>query len=187
MVLGATPVVGILSLTIDGSVIPPAPSQTPTSRFTAGYFFTPEAIQLQGYCFPRRSRVVIRYTGGYDPIPGSIQEACIEMVARKYRERTRIAEHSRSLGGAETVSYSTVAFSRRDVVTDIQVILDYYRNPVPIPRPILLPPPAPVLELEDTTTVIELEDQTTPIVDESGPTQVSGSVAPPPPPSHTPY
>ncbi|HUE67177.1 MAG TPA: hypothetical protein VMP38_03270, partial [Candidatus Acidoferrum sp.] len=78
----------------------------------------------------------------------------------------RIAEHSRSIGGGETVAYSTVMFSRRDMATDIQALLYQYRQSAILLRPTLLPTPPAGLEFEDVTTVIELEDATTPIVSE---------------------
>lgn len=160
MVLAVTPVTAILSLSIDTLSIPPSPTVV-----TAGYQFTPTEIQLLGYCFARNSRVVVQYTAGYNPIPPDIQQTAIELVVRKYRERTRIAETSRSLGGAETVAYSTMVFSPRDM-TDIQAALWQYRQAAPLLRATLIPPPPTPLELEDTTTVVELEDAVTPIVEE---------------------
>jgi hypothetical protein len=71
------------------------------------------------------------------------------------------------LGGAETVAYSTVTFSMRDVVTDIEALLWQYREAAPLLLATRLPPVAAPLELEDATTVIELEDATTPIVEET--------------------
>jgi hypothetical protein len=132
-----------------------------------GYFFDATSVILRGTPFQRGiANVIIEYTAGYDPIPGDIQQACIEMVVRKYRERMRIGETSRSLGGAETVAYSTVMFSRRDMGTDIEALLWQYRQDAPIMRATLIPPPPVPFTAEDTQTVIELEDQTTPIVAE---------------------
>jgi hypothetical protein len=170
MPLAVSPVVGIISLTIDGLAIPPAPvlnAQTTTFGSVAGYTFTPTELGLRGYRFTRgMQNVTVQYTAGYEDIPADVQQACLEMVVRKYRERTRIAERSRSLGGGETVAYSTVMFSRRDMGTDIQVLLQQYRQSALLLRPTLLPPLPLGLQLEDVVTVIELEDATTPIASE---------------------
>jgi hypothetical protein len=57
-------------------------------------------------------------------------------------------------------------FSRRDMVTDIQVLLQQYRQSALLLRPTLLPPLPAGLQLEDVATLIELEDATTPIASE---------------------
>lgn len=190
MQLWATPITNILGVAFrigDGLIpIPPLPGSTPSGIVTIpaasqqivvptltgssgalGYTFTPTELCLWGWRFFRGyQNIVVQYTAGYDPIPGDVQQACIEMVVRKYRERTRIAEHSRSLGGAETVAYSTVMFSNRDMVTDIQVLLQQYRQVSPILRATLLPPPPTDLVLEDQQTEIVLEDLQTDIIAE---------------------
>jgi len=168
MVLAVTPVTAVLSLSIDGVVIQPAGQPTTFSN-QAGYVVTPSELVLRGCRFTRGSaNVVVQYTAGYDPIPPDIEQTTIEMVVRKYRERTRIAERSRSLGGSETVQYSTVMFSSRDMGTDIQELLWQYRQTVPLLTATLLPTVPTPLALEDETTAIELEDDQTPIVEEMG-------------------
>jgi hypothetical protein len=152
-------------------VLPPAGQQVAPSfvgsGFAQGYTFTPTEVCVWGYKFWRGiQNVLIQYTAGYDPVPPDVEQATIELVVRKYRERTRVAEHSRSLGGAETVQYSTVTFSKRDIVTDIEALLWQYRQVAPLLSATLMPPTPAALELEDATTVIELEDGT-PIVEEA--------------------
>jgi hypothetical protein len=48
-------------------------------------------------------------------------------VVLRYRERTRIGEMSRSLGGAETVSYS-----QKDMSDSIKTLLTQHRRVAPI-------------------------------------------------------
>jgi hypothetical protein len=169
MQLAVTPVVDVDLLNICGRQIANVPL-VPTQQMSlnqVGYFFDATSVILRGDRFQRGiGNVIVEYTAGYDPIPGDIEQACIEMVVRKYRERTRIGETSRSLGGAETVAYSTVMFSRRDMGTDIEALLWQYRQAAPIMRATLIPPPPVPFSLEDTQTIIELEDDTTPIVTE---------------------
>jgi hypothetical protein len=148
MVLAVTPVVAVQSLTIDRIAIQPVPPLQPappsaqpgTFSSTAGYLFTPTELVLRGFRFERgTANVVVQYTAGYYPIPADLEQATIELVVRKYRERTRIAERSRSLGGTQTVSYSTVTFSMNSLATDVQVLLSKYQQVAPLLRATLLP------------------------------------------------
>src|SRR5579863_2695572 len=120
------PVAGVLSLSIDGLEIPPAPSG---GGYGAGYVFSPTELTLRGYVFTRRAQnVIITYTAGYTATPPDITQACIELVCQRYRERSRIGEVSRALGGGETVS-----FSQQDMSDDVKLLLSQYRAVAPAP------------------------------------------------------
>jgi len=120
------PVAGVLSLSIDGLEIPPAPSG---GGYGAGYVFSPTELALRGYVFTRRAQnVIITYTAGYTATPPDITQACIELVCQRYRERSRIGEVSRALGGGETVS-----FSQQDMSDDVKLLLSQYRAVAPAP------------------------------------------------------
>lgn len=122
------PVSAVLSLTIDGFAIPPAPPPAPNSGPTAGYVFSATQVSLRGYCFWRGAQnIVVSYTAGYATTPPELAQACIELVALRYRERTRIGEVSKSLGGGETVSYS-----QKDMSAGIATLLQQYRVVAPI-------------------------------------------------------
>jgi hypothetical protein len=124
IVLANSPVTAILSLTIDGLAIPPAPTD---GGFEAGYSFTPTELALRGYVFTRRPQnVIVTYTAGYALTPPDIAQACIELVCQRYRERSRIGEVSKALGGGETVS-----FSQKDMSEDVKTILMQYRVAAP--------------------------------------------------------
>jgi hypothetical protein len=117
------PVSAVQSLTIDGQVVPAAPSS-----MAAGYTFSPTQLSVRGYRFNHGAQnVVIAYTGGYSTTPPDVAQACIELVALRYRERTRIGEVSRSLGGAETVAYA-----QKDMSDAIKTLLQQYRLVAPI-------------------------------------------------------
>ncbi|MBV9199767.1 MAG: phage head-tail connector protein [Alphaproteobacteria bacterium] len=121
--LACFPVTAVLSLTIDGQVIPAA-----TSSGMAGYSFSATQLSLSGYCFNRGAQnVVVSYTAGYSTTPPELAQACIELVALRYRERTRIGEVSRSLGGAETVTYA-----QKDMSDATKTLLQQYRLVAPI-------------------------------------------------------
>jgi hypothetical protein len=118
------PVTAVLSLSIDGLMIPPAPLD---GGFSAGYTFTPTELALRGYVFTRRPQnVIVTYTAGYAATPPDIAQACIELVCQRYRERTRIGEVSKSLGGGETVT-----FSQKDMPEAVKTLLAQYRAVAP--------------------------------------------------------
>jgi hypothetical protein len=118
------PVTAILSLSIDGLSIPPVPTD---GGFGAGYTFTPTELALRGYVFTRRPQnVVVTYTAGYAATPPDIAQACIELACQRYRERSRIGEVSKSLGGGETVT-----FSQKDMSDSVKTLLSQYRVVAP--------------------------------------------------------
>jgi hypothetical protein len=117
------PVSAVQSLTIDGCVVPPA-----GSSIAAGYTFSPTQLSVRGYWFNCGAQNVgIAYTAGYSTTPPDIAQACIELVALRHRERTRIGEVSRSLGGAETVAYA-----QKDMSDAIKTLLQQYRVVAPV-------------------------------------------------------
>lgn len=119
------PVSAVLSLSVDGLEITPAPSD---GGFGPGYVFSPTELALRGYCFTRRAQnVIVSYTAGYATTPPEIAQACIELVGRRYRERTRVGEVSRALVGRETVS-----FSQQDISDDVKLLLAQYRALAPV-------------------------------------------------------
>lgn len=117
------PVSNVLSLTIDGRAVPRA-----LSSWTAGYNYSSTQLSVRGYRFNRGiQNVAVTYTGGYTTTPADIAQACIELVALRYRERTRIGEVSKSLGGAETITYS-----QKDLSDSVKTLLQQYRSVIPV-------------------------------------------------------
>src|SRR6266478_6375740 len=99
---GSFPVSAVLSLTIDGQIIPAA-----VSSWAPGYTFSPTQLALRGYSFTRRAQnVMVTYTAGFTTTPPEVAQACIELIGLRYRERTRVGEVSKAIGGGETVTYS---------------------------------------------------------------------------------
>ncbi len=120
---GSFPVSAVLSLTIDGQIIPAA-----VSSWAAGYTFSHTQLALRGYTFTRRAQnVMVTYTAGFATTPPEIAQACIELIGLRYRERTRIGEVSKALGGGETVSYS-----QKDVSDAIKTAIQQYRMMAPV-------------------------------------------------------
>jgi hypothetical protein len=133
------PVSAVLSLMIDGIVVPQAPPPSPSTGLTAGYVFSPTQLAVRGYYFARGAQnIAFSYTAGYPATPPEIAQACIELVALRYRERTRIGEVSKALGGGETVSYS-----QKDMSASISTLLQQYRVVAPISTiPVMIAPTA---------------------------------------------
>jgi Phage gp6-like head-tail connector protein len=119
----STPVSAVLSLAIDDMAISPC-----SSSWSAGYLFTPTQLLVRGYSFTRRAQnVVVIYTAGYASPPLELAQACIELVASRYRERTRIGEVTKSLGAGDTVTYS-----QRDMSAAVTTVLQQYRVVAPV-------------------------------------------------------
>jgi hypothetical protein len=130
------PVSAVSLVVVDGLTIPPTSVSPPQTGATvvstfatqAGYFFTPTQLVIRGYLVPRKAGcVTLRYTAGYATTPPDLAQACIELVALRYRERTRVGEVARAIGGGETVSYS-----QKDMSDSIKTLIQQYRIVAPI-------------------------------------------------------
>src|SRR5205823_7092372 len=119
-----SPVTAVLSLSIDGLAIPAAPAPGGVGGgYDTGYSFTPTELALRGYVFTRRPQnVIVTYTAGYPTTPPDLAQACTELVCQRYRERSRIGEVAKALGGGETVT-----FSQKDMSEDVKTALLQYR------------------------------------------------------------
>jgi hypothetical protein len=114
------PVSAVQSLTIDGVVIPARVGVT-----GSGYSFDDDFLYLDGYCFTRGQQNVVRaFTAGFATTPLDLEQAVLEIIGHKYRERDRIGQGSKILLG-ETVSFL------RDVPPDCLRVIDNYRRVVP--------------------------------------------------------
>lgn len=125
LVLANHPVTAVLSLTIDGLAIPPAPQD---GGFGPGYTFTATELALRGFVFTRRPQnVIVTYTAGYDTVPPDLAQACIELVAQRYKQRSRIGEVAKARGATETVT-----FSQKDLSDGVRAVLAQYRAVAPV-------------------------------------------------------
>ena len=62
----------------------------------------------------------------YSYTPAEIEQACIELVSLRYRERSRIGENSKSIGG-EVVSYNV-----KDMPDSVKTILGNYKRVISV-------------------------------------------------------
>lgn len=117
------PVTAVSSLAIDGVDVPPASAPAGGT----GYRFDESSLYLVGYVFAKGAQnVAARYTAGYAATPPEIEQACIALVALRYRERDRIGQVSKNLAG------EVVSFQQKDMPADVATLLDQYRNVVPL-------------------------------------------------------
>ena len=92
----------------------PAPGQYQLSPTAGSYLFNPSddgASILVSYGF----------------VPGDLSDACIELVAERYKYSERIGEKSHSLGGNETVS-----FDNSRLTPLVTALLQPYRRIIPV-------------------------------------------------------
>lgn len=112
------PVLSVTSVIIDQQIIPASVNGG------AGYVFDSTSIMLiGGYQFTRGfQNVSVTYVAGYATTPNEIEQATIELVAMRYKERDRIGQVSKSIGG------ETVTFSQKDFSDSIETTLTNYKK-----------------------------------------------------------
>lgn len=122
MAFAEYPVTAVASVVVNGNPIPAAPTMR-----DSGYRFDSIRLLLAGYEFSRGvGNVELIYTAGYSTTPPEIEQACIELVSLRYKERDRIGHQSKSLAG------ETVTFMIRDFPDSVRTILNNYKKVVPL-------------------------------------------------------
>jgi len=122
MAVKAYPIVAVTSVTIDGLSIPACTGQT-----DFGYVVNDPRtmIFLRGYRYNRgRANVGLSYTAGFTTIPNEIEQACIELVGLRFRDRDRIGVTSKGMAG------ESISFSQKDFSDAIQTTLTNYKKVV---------------------------------------------------------
>jgi len=69
-----------------------------------------------------RFNCIINYSAGYSTIPHDIEQACIELVAVKYRQSDSINLSSKAIAG------ETTSFIVKDIPDFIKVVLQQYKQ-----------------------------------------------------------
>ena len=117
------PCTAVSSLTIDRLPIPMSVNGSP------GYMFDSNSLVLVGgvYRFTQgMMNVSISYSAGYASVPNEIEQACIELVSLRFKERDRIGITSKGMSG------ESISFSQRDMSDAIESTLNQYKRVVPI-------------------------------------------------------
>ena len=112
------PVTAVANVVIDGVTVPASPDGV-----QPGYTFDTRMLYLIGYapCVDQQN-VTLTYTAGYATTPPEIEQACIELVSLRYRERGRIGMSSVAAAG-ETTSYIIT-----DMPKSVATILSNYKR-----------------------------------------------------------
>ncbi|MGH8158372.1 MAG: phage head-tail connector protein [Rhodanobacter sp.] len=113
------PVTAITSLTIDGQTINPA-----TSFHTPGFVWDEDMIYLRGglrFCRGAQN-VTFTYTAGMSSVPADINQACVEIVALKYKRRLSIEVSSKTLNG------EVISFNNTDMPASAKSTLANYKR-----------------------------------------------------------
>jgi len=122
MVMRNYPIISVRTLAIDGVSIPAAKNFR-----ESGYLFDADTIYLVGYRFTRGvQNVVISYSAGYEEVPFGIEQACIDLVSLKYRERERVGVQSKTLA-TEQVTYKIW-----DLTESAKNMLNGYQRRTPV-------------------------------------------------------
>lgn len=118
MLFANYPVTAVESVIVDGQA----------KAMTVDYLFDNLAVYLtRGDRFPNGvMNVQLAYTAGYATIPPAVAQACCELVGKKYRERDRIGQTSKTLAG------EVVSFSPSDLTAEVKSMLRNYQKVVPV-------------------------------------------------------
>lgn len=122
MATTAYPLQSVNQVMIDGFVVPAATSPT-----THGWVISNNAVALRGYEFGRGySNVQITYTAGYETTPNDLEQACLELCGLRWREKSRIGEVSKNIGG------EVVTFMVKDFPPSVLTVLMQYKRVTPL-------------------------------------------------------
>jgi len=69
------------------------------------------------------ANITINYTAGFVQVPADIEQATVALVAWRYKEKERIGQSSKTLGGHETVAFQT-----KDVPEDVKTSLANWKK-----------------------------------------------------------
>jgi len=120
--LSSYPITSMTSVLVNNIAIPLA-----ADALSVGYSFSPTRVILRGYNFSKGLlNCSVTYKAGYANVPLEIEQACIEIIANRYREKDRIGQVSKSLAG------EVVSFSQKDMPDSVRTILSNYKKVIPI-------------------------------------------------------
>ena len=118
LMLRQYPVTAVASVSINGLALPVS-----TGPGVAGYRFTQSRVIVDGYRFTKgNANIVVAYTGGFTTVPPDLEQAAIELIALRYKERDRIGHTSKTLAG------ETVGFFIGDMPASVKTLMAQYRT-----------------------------------------------------------
>lgn len=122
LILGEHPIISVTKVSICDREIPESPDYQQYGYRSADWW-----IILQGDYFPRgRRNITIEYEAGYATVPADIEQAVIDLVTLRYKEKDRLGIQSKTLA-TETISYFM-----GDLTPSAKSALYQYKKVVPI-------------------------------------------------------
>jgi uncharacterized phiE125 gp8 family phage protein len=122
LVFANYPVTAITLVKVSGKVIPPA-----ADALNSGYRSNGKLLMLQGYQFTRGlGNVELAYTAGFAATPPELEQACLELMAVRYKERDHIGQEAASMQG------QNVTFSTKDMPDSVKTIVQHWSKVVPV-------------------------------------------------------
>lgn len=116
--LRSWPVLSVVSVTVDGQAIPPAPDSISPGWVWDGR----RVVFLRGYAFNRGvQNCAVSLTWGWTAIPEQATEAAVELAAWWYKRKDRPDEVAKVLAG------QNITYSQKAVPPSVQMILDQLR------------------------------------------------------------
>ena len=95
----------ITSVTVDGTVIPARAAVTALNTNPSGYIYRDDCVDLVGYTTTvGTANVVVVYVAGYMTCPTDLEQATLEHIAVRYKDRGHAGVDSAS-GGDGSVNY----------------------------------------------------------------------------------
>jgi len=125
------PVVSVLSVLVGSVQIPEAPAPEPGGAINPpGYSWDDMSVYLGGGAVFAKGRrnVVITYESGFSVVPAAIQQATIDLVVRKYGERTREGVDTKTVAG------EAITYSQKDMSDNTKTLLAPYNTVAPVLR-----------------------------------------------------
>jgi hypothetical protein len=117
-----SPTTTVTSVKVDGVTITARPAVSTSDTNPSGWVYRADGVDLVGYSFTEgTANIVIVYTAGFTTCPTDIEQACLEHVAIRYRDRQSTGLAAASGGG------DSVTFSNAGTLAFIAGVLDSYR------------------------------------------------------------
>lgn len=112
------PVTAVASVTIDGLVLSPSPAIG-----QRGWMLDGNVLRLVGACFTCGvQNVAVQYTAGYTVLPSDVVQATIDLVALKFKQKSKVGNAS------ETIGQQTTAYTFGRIPADVQAVLQPHRR-----------------------------------------------------------
>jgi len=119
LMLASFPITQVTSVLINGTALD-------LSKFIFDNYLL---IRTDGGVFTRGLRnIAVSYTAGYLAVPDDMVQACVELVAWRYKEKERVGQST----VAFTSSGQNVTYQTADVPADVKTLLNNYRKVVPV-------------------------------------------------------